>query len=829
MSDLITFLNSNRTNNGNITHCGLFGRMRGKYCINDKDLHTFFDLYAIALDTHLSLAECHLSYGPIVIDLDFLFDYEVGLNRIITTDFIKSFIKLYNSAIDTHISCAQRKIAYVFQKPHPVIKDGNIKDGIHIIYPDIVIDTDIQLHIRETVVNLCNQCDLFSKFQCKNSTESIIDKCVIKTNCWLLYGSSKEPPKNVYSLIEAYDDEMSSVELPEESLRIRKFSIRNKSKSQYTLKRELEIPEIEVVTKNGQNDIELARLLISCLSEQRADEYSTWIELGFCLHNISHELLKEWINFSKRSTKFIEGECDKEWKKFKNDGLTIASLHRWSRTDNIERYNELIHDHNRIDLLRSLSCTDYDCGKVIFNKYKYTYVCLDPSKHVWLHYSGHYWKSIKIEKLKDEISDEITCEYVRLMNFFNKKLLSCEDEKQAEETKEKIKNCKKMIKNCKTTSFKKNLITESSYKFHTEIFRDFYKLENSKPHLIAFENGVYDLDKLELRDGRPDDYITFTTGIDYVPYNAHDDHVKRIESFLNKVLVDHDLHDYVMTLLASFLHGSNIDQKFHIWTGTGSNGKSKLVEFYQNTLNDYASKCNVSLLTSKRSSSNAASPDKIKLKGRRFVYTQEPDSGDQINAGLMKELTGGDTIDARALYNNDLIEFVPQFNMVLCCNDLPSVPSSDQGTWRRMRTVPFKTKFIKNPDPDDKYQMKKEDVTFLQHKESRQAFMSIIMEYYKKYTDTKEIDEPDVVMESSRSYEKESNKALEYVDEQLIQHDKDAYLNISSLYSHFKSWVKDNHNLKVIPNRKQLKFEVEKKFGQMTKHGWKLKFMSDDL
>jgi putative DNA primase/helicase len=72
---------------------------------------------------------------------------------------------------------------------------------------------------------------------------------------------------------------------------------------------------------------------------------------------------------------------------------------------------------------------------------------------------------------------------------------------------------------------------------------------------------------------------------------------------------------------------------------------------------------------------------------------QEPSKGVKLNEGIMKELTGGDPIQARGLYSESEI-FEPQFSLVVCTNNLFDIESNDDGTWRRIRKCDFLSKFI---------------------------------------------------------------------------------------------------------------------------------------
>ena len=151
----------------------------------------------------------------------------------------------------------------------------------------------------------------------------------------------------------------------------------------------------------------------------------------------------------------------------------------------------------------------------------------------------------------------------------------------------------------------------------------------------------------------------------------------------------------------------------------------------------------IALLTQKRARSEAANPDLVDAKGRRFCYFQEPDNGERINIGLMKELTGGDKIKGRTLFKLP-IEFKPQFKLALLCNDLPEMPGNDDGTWRRVRVVRFKSKFRENPDPKDPYEFKVDTTLPDKFENWAEPFMYMLLQYYKKYKQNGLFEPPEV-------------------------------------------------------------------------------------
>lgn len=76
------------------------------------------------------------------------------------------------------------------------------------------------------------------------------------------------------------------------------------------------------------------------------------------------------------------------------------------------------------------------------------------------------------------------------------------------------------------------------------------------------------------------------------------------------------------------------------------------------------------------------------LKGKRMVCAIEVDEGKELAEGLVKTITGGDTVSARFLYK-EFFEFKPEFTLWLVANDPPTIDGADSGMARRMRVIPL--------------------------------------------------------------------------------------------------------------------------------------------
>ncbi len=849
VNHLQKFLNNYRsTEKGIFTHTSI-GYPKGSYNVPEDIMPKLWDLLAQNLDTGVKtyLTERPQSPCCLKVDLDFRFDYEEG-ERMYTLEMVKGVVGLYVEAIMYYLDIPNEDVTcMVFEREGPYRQDGNTKDGIHLIFPDVVTDTTVQHLVRNKVLEKIHV--VFASLPLKNSYDDLVDKAVISKNNWLMYGCRK-PGRESYGLthifdwtVEELEAEMGSREL------IEHVSNYNRSRRSYEIRpscreefeKELERQTTKVRRSKGrlvslnkkfilttrrrrpkltQQDMETVRVLVSLLQQYRAEITHHWLEVGWCLHNIDQALIDLWITFSKRSERFKEGECEDLWGSFKDEGLGMGSLHRWAKFDNPQAYKDSLRVRIGTYILKSITCTTYDVARVVYEMFKYQFVCTSIKYNIWYEFRNHRWVEMDMAiGLRKKISNDVLNEYLRLVSYYNQSAINEIDEDKYQYL-DKSKALSDVTYKLRDFTFKEKVFKECYTFFYN---REFVNKLDSNPYLIGFENGVYDLSKSVFRDGRPEDYVTLSTGNDYKEYDEEDEEIACVYKFMREILPLPEVREYVWHLLASFMIGKNKDQNFHIWTGVGGNGKSVLINLFEHSFGAYCRKLPVTLITQKRANSNQANPELARLQGCRFASMQEPDEKEQINVGMMKELTGGDTIMARPLFKEP-VEFRPQFKLVLCCNHLPKVPPDDVGTWRRIKVVEFISRFVKNPDPNKEYEFPRDNSLEDKIYDWRQAFIFILLQYYQKYDKAGGLCEPSEVTSATDEYQRMSDVYIEFVEDKLISvQDKNSILKLEDVYGEFKVWFKAGYERKV-PPRKDFKSAMEKKLGAKygigSKAGW---------
>ena len=202
----------------------------------------------------------------------------------------------------------------------------------------------------------------------------------------------------------------------------------------------------------------------------------------------------------------------------------------------------------------------------------------------------------------------------------------------------------------KRTVHKNNIMREAREIFYDKQFLE--KLDKN-PRLLGCANGVIDFNEKIFRIGRPEDYISKTTQINYMKLDnvKHSTKIGEINQFMEQLFPVKELRDYMWEHLASCLIGLNENQTFHIYKGKGRNGKSKLIELMGMVLGEYKALVPVTLITEKRNGIGSTSSEIIQLKGVRLAVMQEPSKGARVNEGVLKEVTGCDPLQGRKLFH----------------------------------------------------------------------------------------------------------------------------------------------------------------------------------
>lgn len=846
MTSLQYLLLRNRVQKGDdYTHTS-FNCPTGAFYIGSDDNDLFMRYYVQDLlvgSPHLHLTERPLDIFPVIIDLDFRFPIksEESLQRRFTLEDVVKFIKIYMSELACLLQMPDNVDIFVMQKPAPVKSKAFVKDGLHFVIPTVVANRAVHHMAREAC--LPRLADLFASIGTVNSVEDVFDPYVLGRNNWMMYGSCKpgQARYEVTSILRWYKStgftEPSPMPRPEEAEFPALLSIRNKAMAtpvredcqQAVAEREHAMMMAQIAARpqhralgnrinlltnriDDHSRLDTIEKLVQLLRPSRADNYDEWMRLGWLLHNTDDRLLNCWVEFSKQSDKYVDGECQSKWERMRNDGnlLTESTLHMWAKEDDLEGYDRVIEE----DLLTLVdnSATGFhtDVARVVHRMFKDRFVCCSIRHNKWYEYRCHRWvESDGGCELRRLLSTEVYRKYKDRASHQGARINGNDNESHRNQCERMSVSLRQVGDKLKDTMFKDKILKECREHFYIERFED--KLD-ANPVLLGFENGVYDLEKHEFRNGRPDDYITFTTGIEYVEYDPNHPVVADIYKFFSQIQPKPHMCSYLIALLASFITGHIIDEKFFIFTGVGSNGKSLTVELFESTLGDYCCKFPVTMLTQKRIASNAANAELARSKGRRFACMQEPSESENLNIGLMKELSGGDKITARGLYSSP-VEFKPMFSMVLMCNHLPSCPSDDNGTWRRIRVVEFTSRFLQNPDPNDPMQFPIDLELSKKFPIWRPHFMGMLLEHFRMYQ-IHGLHEPQEVLATTQNYQRSNDYVADFFADKIDLNVPGTMLSTDEMYSEFKDWWNAENMSGRQPARRDIIAVIERKYGR---------------
>jgi putative DNA primase/helicase len=382
----------------------------------------------------------------------------------------------------------------------------------------------------------------------------------------------------------------------------------------------------------------------------------------------------------------------------------------------------------------------------------------------WYFYNGRKWEfdlQGQVKSLTEEVIQNMKVE-----------LAYCENE---DEEKQFFKH----LKYTRNNKGKTNMLKESEHRL--SILPDEF---NRKKDVFNCMNGIISLRNGELSNHSYEQYLS---KISYVEYTDNIDCPMWIE-FLNQIFGhDQELIDYIQKAVGYSMSGSTKEQCVFFCYGNGRNGKSTFLDIISAIMGDYATNIQPETIMVQNRQSGANS-DIARLKGARFVTTVEPNEGARLNEGLLKQLTGGDTVTARHLYGREF-EFEPEFKLWMSTNHKPIIRGRDLGIWRRMHLIPFTVQIPdEKVDKNLKYKLKKELT----------GILNWAVEGCIKWQ-REELEMPEAVKEAVKEYQSEMDVISAFLDDCVDRGPGE--IKASELYKAYTHWADENNEYKMSNTR----------------------------
>ena len=836
------------------------------------------------------LTEKQLEEGPILIDIDFRYDPEVEnrihtKEHII--DFIQIVLENINKILNNNnkqITC------YIFEKDNVNIQETITKDGIHLminlkmdfsmkqilrnyllkeisdLWEDIPITNTWSDVLDEKVFEGHANWQLFGSrkpgyedykltymFNCTFNESWNIKEEKIKP-AWILDNFTQLTSRGTtlvhMPLSNDIKEEYERIVEQRKKKPLKKTArnqvklLSNISSNKYPheIQNQEELDEYieDFITNLNTTDyiIKEAYAYTMILPEEfwGLNSFNKWIRVGWALKNTDNRLFVIWLKFSSQSKEFDYGQIPELFEKWNNtvsnkEGVTLRSIMYWCKTTNEKEYIEIRNKTINYYIYYSIDHnTEFDLAMVLYQMYKDSFICVSIKDAIWYEFINNRWQPVDNGySLRSKISVEMYNIYHNLTKMKENECLVKEPTKgdtSFTEGKEQIIKFTKTSTLLKKTPSKNNIMKESMEIFYD---KEFYSRLNTNNYLIGCNNCIVDFKNKLHRKGKHDDYISKTTNLDYYPLEYHEkktpNTIAEINTFMSQLFPEEELRQYMWEHLASTLLGNNENQTFNIYIGSGANGKSKLIELMSKVLGEYKGTVPITLITQKRSSIGSTSSEIYQLIGIRYAVMQEPSTVDKINEGIMKEITGGDPIQCRALFKES-VTFIPQFKLVVATNCYPGMTATDDGTWRRVRAVEYKSKFTHNPYndpqfPTEEYPHQFKIDTKIDEKFEYWAPVMLSMLVDIAYRTLGKVTDCDLVMKKSDEYRKEQDLFLDFTSECILEQQSVSgeKLKISIIHNRFKNWFSTNHGNIKIPSPKEFYEKIYKKYGRTTE-GW---------
>lgn len=801
------------------------------YYVQDAFIPVFMQMCNIVKTdrpTSLHIAEVPDEYCRLVIDIDLSKKGSHVAELYDRGDVIRIVKTLAKLILDkTNASVA---LFYYFEKPPRLMKKGTVKHGFHLM-TDGKMDYKLRRYICEKKFN-----DVRTVFIGRvDDPENTFDIGVLD-NPWLVYGAMKAGERSSYMFTSAIrvdaKGDVSDDKIPVEMLRddglIQFMSINNVTAPILGYKSDEIMTEvvdwfnmrfgasccIMDPDSSKEKDIMKAMKLVDMIDKKRTGSlyYADKMRIARALKGISNTrvLMNAWIAFVRKGIKSIDDrKCVLTW-----NGITdpfsamtgMSILASFARRDSPDAYAAWKKHNLAEDLVSKGELTHFDVARLLEDHYSDRFK-FDPATKKWYERMDYYWKESPTDfprGISLIMSDTFT-------EIYRQKLIALDEEsvdaaKGSPEVKRRARTEKAVrssVKSLGNRPFKKNALEEASTLMSDENFSA--NLDSSTRYLI-FQNGYLDLENIDAGLSTEPCDTCMSHVINY-PYIADDEKNEAINAAKKTIMENWEKifpvaaeRDFVLLKFAAGLRG-NQEQEIVVLVGPGSAGKSTAFDFYTKALDCYAYEVSSDIAVSQSSLTDSPTPYLAKFRGKRVIVMAEMQKK-AVSLGFMKWITGSSTITARLLHQNP-VEFAVTFKIFIDTNyPINLQDRMDYSNMRRYLNVPTRAHFLPEREfkvrGKDKYTFVRDDrVKLLPNQQIiKQAFMCILITYYKRLVKGEQIKQPPFIQEYNDTYMENNHSVCKFMKQYVVK-DEHAGITISAFFAKYKEWYFQEYGKRV--------------------------------
>ncbi|MBZ0265806.1 hypothetical protein K8I28_14180 [bacterium] len=301
--------------------------------------------------------------------------------------------------------------------------------------------------------------------------------------------------------------------------------------------------------------------------------------------------------------------------------------------------------------------------------------------------------------------------------------------------------------------------------------------------LLNCLNGTLDLTTGVLRKHKRSDLLTKLIPVEWKGISEKNE---LWEEFLNSVTDgDKELESFLQRAAGYSLLGNPVEEKLFFIHGPEASGKSTFIEAVKSVVSDYAKTADFETFL-KRTHVGGARNDIARLLGARIVVSIEVEKGRKLAEGLVKSLTGQDTIACRYLYSESF-EYKPTYSLWLIANDIPEIDANDGAIWRRIVRLPFENTIPEEKrDPNIKMNLTNPEF-------AGSAILAWLVKGCQDYLGNG-LAVPESVKQSTKKFREDSDPLAAFFDEKtnINPDNKKFWISTRQLYSVGECWFNNN-------------------------------------